>query len=68
MKNEEYLELATRLQKRQDFRIIYGEEDFGIYKFNEEKNRYEGEIGYLPIENMVRIIKGSNDFIKIGRN
>lgn len=71
MKNENYsrsLELTNKLERKEDFRIIYDGEDFGIYKYNEENNRYEGEIGYLTIESMIKIINGSNDFIKIGRN
>ena len=68
MKKEEYLnnlELISKLERREDFRVIYDGEDFGIYSYNEEKNRYEGSIGHLTIESMMRIIKGLNDFIKI---
>lgn len=65
MKNEECLEYMTRLKNHDNFKVIYDGEDFGIYSYNEEKNRYEGCIGHLTMKSMLEIIKGLNDFIKI---
>ena len=39
MKNEKYLEFMTRLQKHEDFKVIYDGEDFGVYKYIEERDR-----------------------------
>lgn len=69
MKKELDLELKTKLENklenREDFRVIYDGEDFGIYKYNKETDRYEGCIGHITIEKMLKIIKGSIDFIEL---
>ena len=61
------LELLNDLRDRKPFQVIYDGEDFGIYRFNEEKGRYEGVIGFIPLEEMVAIIKDKDHFIKLRR-
>lgn len=68
MKNEKNMEYMTRFKDRDNFNIIYDGEDFGIYKYNKDTNRYEGDIGYLSMSSMLQIVKGEHDFIKIGDN
>ena len=68
MKNEKNMEYMTRFKNRDNFNIIYDGEDFGIYKYNKENDRYEGTIGYLSMSSMLQIVKGEHDFIKIGNN
>ena len=68
MKNSEYskdMELMERLDNKEPFNVIYDGEDFGVYKYNPETNKYEGDIGYLTIQSMLNIIKGLNDFIEL---
>lgn len=57
------LELQNKLKNKEDFRVIYDGEDFGVYSYNQEKNRYEGRIGHITIDKMIKIINGSIDFI-----
>lgn len=57
--------LKQHLELRQDFKIIYDGEDFGIYKYNQEKNVYQGLVGYLSIESMLLAIIDEEYFIKL---
>lgn len=59
------LELLNNLKDRKLFHIIYDGDDFGIYHFNEEKQRYEGIIGHIDLKSMVEIIKDKESFIKL---
>ena len=66
MKNLEKLELfKNHLKNKKDFRVIFDGDDFGIYKYNEETNRYEGFIGYLTLEGMLEAINTEDYFIKL---
>ena len=56
--------LVYDLKERKPFRIIYDGLDYGIYKFNESKNWYEGIIGHIDLENMYRAIKDNTYFIQ----
>ena len=51
------------LMERKPFKVVYDGEDFGIFKF--ENGRYQGEIGYIDLENMLRCIQDDNYFIKV---
>ena len=51
------------LVERKPFKVIYDGEDFDIFKF--ENGRYQGEIGYIDLENMLRCIQDDNYFIKV---
>lgn len=57
------LELMNNLKLRKPFRVIYDGEDFGIYEY--KNGRYEGVIGYIPLKEMVTIIKDKDHFIKL---
>lgn len=59
------LELLNNLKERKPFHVIYDGDDFGIYKYNEEKERYEGAIGHLKLKDMLEIIKNKEHFIKL---
>ena len=59
------LELMNNLRDRKPFRVIYDGEDFGVYIFNERKQRYEGVIGYIDIKGVLEIIKDKEHFIKL---
>lgn len=59
------LELMNNLKDRKPFHIIYDGEDFGIYTFNNETNRYEGVIGHIGLKEMLEIIKDKEHFIKL---
>lgn len=58
-------ELLNNLKERKPFHVIYDGDDFGIYNFNKEKQRYEGIIGHIDLKAMVGIIKDKNSFIKL---
>ena len=64
MKKKNILELSEHLKKRFPFRVIYDGDDFGIYKYNSNKDRYEGIIGHIDLKEMVMIIK-SDGFIEL---
>ena len=59
------LELLNNLKDRKPFKVIYDGEDFGIYRYNQEKDRYDGCIGHIPLTEMVKIIKDKDHFIKL---
>lgn len=60
-------ELIENLKNRNPIRVIFDGDDFGIYKFNEEKERYEGIIGYLTLDKIKMILREEIDYIKIRR-
>ena len=60
-------ELIEDLKNRNPIRVILDGDDFGIYKFNEEKERYEGIIGYLTLDKIKMILREEIDHIKIRR-
>lgn len=64
MKKKNILELSEHLKNRLPFRVIYDGDDFGIYKYNSNKDRYEGIIGHIDLKEMVAIIK-SDSFIEL---
>lgn len=59
-------ELIEDIKNKRPIRIIFDGEDFGIYEYNEAKQRYEG-FGFLTLDAIKRILKGEIDFIKIRR-
>lgn len=59
------MKIEKDLELRKPIKLIYDGEDFGVYKFNEEKNRYEGIIGYLEIETIIRAIRDKDYFIQV---
>lgn len=59
-------ELIEDIKNRKPIRIIYSGEDFGIYEYNEVKQRYEG-FGFLTLDAIKKILKCEIDFIKIRR-
>ena len=58
-------ELIENLKNRNPIRVIFDGEDFGIYKYNEEKERYEGIIGYLTLDKIKMILKKEINYIEI---
>lgn len=62
MKNVE--KLVYDLKERKPIGLIYDGNDYGIYKFNEEKNWYQGKIGHIDLENLYRAIKDESYFIQ----
>ena len=58
MKIEKNLELIrNNLKLRKPFIVIYDGDDDGIFYYDEIKNRYQGEFGYIDMEGMVEIVK-----------
>jgi len=53
------------LELHKPFKVIYDGEDFGIYKYNPNKNWYEGVIGHIPMDKMLQAIVDQNYFIKL---
>lgn len=70
MKIVENLDLIRQyLKLRKPLIVIYDGEDDGIYYYDEIRNRYQGEFGYLDMESMIEIVKhmelGDDYFIKL---
>lgn len=59
------MRIEKDLEYRKPIRVIYDGEDFGIYEYNEEKQRYEGVIGYIEIASVLRAIKDKDYFIQV---
>ena len=64
-RNQNILELMNNLKERKPFKVIYDGEDYGIYHYNPDKDRYEGCIGHIPMKEMAKIIKDKDHFIKL---
>jgi len=62
MKNVE--KLVYDLKERKPIGLIYDNSDYGIYKYNQEKNWYQGVIGHIDLENLYRAIKDESYFIQ----
>ena len=60
------LELLNDIKDRRPIRVIVNGDDFGIYEWNEETERYEAFLGFT-LEELVEIIKDKDHFIKIER-
>ena len=60
-------ELIEDLRNRKPIRIIFDGSDFGTYKYNEEKERYEGIVGYLTLDKIKMILKKEINHIEIRR-
>ncbi len=70
MKIVENLDLIRKyLKLRKPLIVIYDGEDDGVYYYDEIRNRYQGEFGYLDMESMIEIVKhmelGDDYFIKL---
>lgn len=65
MKSERNTTLIKHLNKKRDFKVIYDGDDFGIYKYDSNRNAYVGEIGHIPMEAMIRAIEDEEYFIKL---
>lgn len=50
------------LMEHKPIRVIFTGEDYGIYKYNEKLNRYEGEIGHIKFEDVLKIL---NEFEEV---
>ena len=66
MKIKNDLELLKKhLEERKDFKVVFDREDFGIYKYDEEKKRYQGDIGYISLSGMLQAIEDKTYHIKL---
>lgn len=65
MKNEKNMELFKNLEMKKDFKVFLDSVDFGVYKYNKEKNIYQGEIGYVTLESMLKAIKDKTYFLQV---
>lgn len=66
MKKEDLELIYKDIENRKPIRIIFDGDDFGIYEWNEKTKRYEDFLGFT-IEELIKIIKTPNHFIKIER-
>ena len=46
------------------FKIIFSNTDFGIFKFNDSENKYQGKYGNIDIKSMVVAITDDKYFIQ----
>ncbi len=53
------------LTDRKAFKVYLAEEYYDNFKFNEEKNIYQGEFGYLDLESVMKAIEGLLPHIKV---
>ena len=66
MKKEDLELIYKDIEQRKPIRVIFGGDDFGVYEWNEETQRYEDFLGFT-IKELIKIIKTPNHFIKIER-
>lgn len=60
-------ELIDDIRARKPIRIIVDNEDYGIYRFNFDKQRYEG-FGYLTLPRLKEILQDKDKTIKVERS
>ena len=65
MKSETNTNLIKHLNERKDFKVIFDGEDFGIYKYDKDKDRYQGMFGYVKIPAMIQAIEDETYHIKL---
>ena len=59
-------ELIEDIKNKKPIRVYILGNDYGIYEYNEVKQRYEG-FGFLTMESIKKILKKEVDFIEIRR-
>lgn len=59
MKNKELL--MKLLIAKKPIRVFIEGDDFGIYTYDETKKRYQGVIGYIEVEDVLRVINGDKE-------
>ena len=59
------MKIEKDLELKKPIRLIYDGDDFGIYEYNEERDRYEGCIGYLEVKTILRAVKDNDYFIQV---
>lgn len=65
MKREDASILLKNLEEKKDFKVIYDGKDFGVFHYAKEHGIYQGDVGFLKIESMLRAIKDESYFIKL---
>ena len=65
MKSEKSTSLIKHLNERKDFKVIFDGDDFGIYKYDKEKDRYQGVVGYITIQSMIQSIEDETYHIRL---
>lgn len=67
MKKEKDLEsLLKKFENKEPLMVSIDGDEFELFKYNPEKNMYQGEFGCIHMENMLRAIKDKNYFIQVG--
>lgn len=59
-------ELIEDIKNKRPIKVYILGKDYGVYEYNENKQRYEG-FGYLTMESIKKILKKEVDFIEIRR-
>lgn len=65
MNSKKNMELIKHFNERKDFKVYFDGENPEIFKYDEEKNRYQSFWGYITLEVMVRAIEDENYWIKL---
>lgn len=66
MKIRNDLELLKKhLEGKKDFKVIFDGEDFGIYKYDADRNAYVGEIGNIALSGMIQAIEDKSYHIQL---
>lgn len=60
-------ELIDDIKNKKPINVIYDGKNYGYYYYNEKKERYEGVIGYLTLDQIKKVLKKEIDFIKLER-
>ena len=50
--------LMKLLKEHKPFRVFILDSDFGIFNYDPKNNKYQGVIGYMPLETIVKVING----------
>lgn len=59
------MKIVEDIKNKKPIRVIFDGKDFGIYTYNELTKRYEGIIGYLNKETLIRAIQDKDYSIQV---
>lgn len=68
MKNEKYTKILQGiLTKKCNVKLFIEGQDFGIFKYNDENEIYQGEFGYITLDKLIKCLSGDKafDFVKV---
>lgn len=68
MKKEKYMKILQGVRMNKcPIRIYLGEQDFGIFEYDDKSKSYQGEFGNIKLDKLIKCLNGEQelDFVKV---